>query len=190
MRALEVDGVYVQPSLREQVGAGQEARIEDAVAAIPYPVKVVALGSGFAEPDAGEALTRLHQVALRDQTVDPAVYLGVDLAAGGLIASEFDVATPVGLALPVAADRAPGDVGRQLVLATTLLAEGSAEQAYDRLIDETGGAPVASSPAQPAVDAAEQPEPGAVDLPAVMITLAVLVAAVVSALWTRRRADG
>ena len=143
VRALEVDGVYVHRSLRGKVGARQEVRIEDAVAAIPYPVKVAVLRSGF-EGDAGDVLARLHQTALRDRTVDPAVYVGVDLAAGVLTAQEHDVTTAVGLAIPVAADRATGDVGRQLVVTTTLLADGGAERAYDRLIDEAG-APVAAA---------------------------------------------
>jgi len=187
VRALRVDGVYVQPSLRDRVGPQQEARIEDAVATIAYPVKVVVLGSGTDQRDAGEVLVRLHQVALRDLTVDPAVYLGVDLAAGDLTAHEFDLTTRVGQAIPVAADRAPGLLGRQLVITTTLLSDNTSEGAYHRLTEETG-TPVESAPVQSPAGTTAQPQPGgAVDLTAVLVTLAVLAAACLSALWTRRR---
>ncbi len=186
-RALELDGVYVQTALGDQVGTRRETRIEDAVAATAYPVKVAVLRPGPSQRDAGAVLTRLHQVALRDLTVDPAVYLGVDLAAGSLTAREFDITTPAGQAIAVAADRAHGDVGRQLVIATTLLADSRAEQAYDRLLDEAEGS-VQSTPAQPPADPAAQPAPSGVDLPAVLITLAVLLVALVSMVWSRRRA--
>lgn len=196
MRALDIDGVYVQPSLADQVGTLREARIEDAVAAIAYPVKVAVLqppdpeagdvGPNDPEPEAGDVLTELHLVALRDVTVDPAVYLGVDLAASSLTARQFDITAPAGQAIAVAAERAPDDVGRQLVITTMLLADSRAEQAYDRLLADAP-APVTSARAQPPAGSTEQPEPGAVDLPAVLLTLAVLVAAVLSVLWTRRR---
>lgn len=187
-----MDGVYVQPSLAEQLGAHREVRIEEAVAAVAYPVKVAVLRPADLdpddpEPDADEVLTQLHLAALRDLTVDPAVYVGVDIAAHRLTVRQFDVTAPAGQAIAVAADRAPGDVGRQLVITTTLLADSRAEQAYDRLLDETT-APVAS--ARPPAGGAEQPEPGAVDLPAVLISVAVLVAALLSALWTRGRTAG
>ena len=185
-RALEVDGVYVQSSLEEQVGSRQESRIEDAVAATPYPVKVAVVRS-HAGADAGVVLAQLHRVALRDLTVDPAVYLGVDLVAGSLTARQFDITTPAGQAIAVASDRAPGDVGRQLVIATTLLADSRAQQAYDRLLEVTE-TPVRSAPAQPPADPAPQPAPSGFDLPAVLITLVVLTAALVSARWSRQRA--
>lgn len=185
MRALEVDGVYVQPSLRDVVTARQEARIEETVAAIPYPVKVVVLRPDTDDREPGAVLSRIHEVALRDRTVDPAAYLGVDLESTALSAREFDVTTPVGLAIPVAAERAPGEVGRQLVITTRLLADSRAERAYDRLV-ETAGPPVGSAAVRSAPPAPEQPQAATLDVPAVLITLAVLLAALVSVLWARR----
>lgn len=168
------------------VDSDTERRLEQAVASIPYPVKVVVLSPDPGGADAATVLSRVHRLTARQTIVDPALYLGVDVQAGELTALEFDVTTSVARAIPVAAERAPGDPGEQLVVATRLLAAARAEQAYDQRFGD-GQATGDTTSEQPGAEPVSEAGPAVVDLPTALIMLAVVAAALSPALWSRRR---
>lgn len=142
--ALDSTGFYLAPSMSREVSPGDVTAIETAIARSPEPVYVVGYPLDYGDAfggNAGDLLSRLH-----DASGEPGLYVaGTPGFAGG----EFDLeariwddtlggaSTQTYAVTAIGEAQAPSDLGAQLVAVTEAIADGTLDEQYYALADES-----------------------------------------------------
>ncbi|MEJ7757184.1 MAG: hypothetical protein WKF83_13570 [Nocardioidaceae bacterium] len=151
-KALSEDGVYVAPSLREEIPAGTERQIENAVAGSEVPIFVVAVPVPYDSEFGGRPENLLAYI--RDDTGADGVYLAADVTGSSpetFVSSgfqEYGVSAGTSGAMLVATRREEDDAGQQLLVAARLVANGTATEKANELLEReaAGSSSPSSSP--------------------------------------------
>lgn len=133
------DGVWVAPSMRDQVSVADEAKIEAAVAEAPTPTYVTLVDLSYDDPLTNGDADQLANV-IRDDTGRSGVYIGLAPQYGddpySLEITSFPDDTGLFYAARVAAAEHPDDLTAQALRTIDLLQSGGAEKLYEQLDPE------------------------------------------------------
>lgn len=194
--SLDATGVWVDPSLRSLFTPNDLARIEANIARSDQPQFVVVYPFTDGDPfnnEPEELLTVLHDASQVDglylsarspENGDPTA----DYASVGLVGRLWGPGPDATYVTSPAEDHHPGDISGALVEATSTVADGTAQQAWDAYIDALPrtSSGTSSSDSSSASDAEDSGGGNAVGVGAVVGVVVALAA--VAAVWRVRRA--